>query len=216
MISRGQMICLVVMAVADVLLGAVSAWMLPDRVPVHWNFRGEVDRYGSPWELALLSPVWTVISVALLVMLPNLGDLGAQLKRTGTTYGRMAIAITAALMGIHLLVVLHGSKPFDIVSAMLADVGVLIAVLGNWSGKIRRNKIAGIRTPWTLKSDAIWERTNRLGGRLQVAHGIAVIVAALCLPIWAAIAVLMGGLLALVVWALVYSWSLDRAARLGG
>jgi uncharacterized membrane protein len=161
-------------------------------------------------------PAFTAISVATLVMLPKLGETGAALKRTGKTYGRMAIAITAALVSIHLLVVLRGSQPFDVVSAMVADVGILIAVLGNWSGKIRRNAIAGIRTPWTLKSDAIWERTNRLGGRLQVAHGIAVTVAALCLPIWAAITVLMGGLLALVVWALLYSWSLDRAARLGG
>ena len=213
MISRMQMICLSVMALADVAFGAASAWTLPSRVPVHWNFRGEVDRYGSPWELAFLLPGFVVASAGLLVLLPKLGDMGAQLERSRTTYGRMAIAIVGSLIGIHVLVIVRGNHPFDVVSAIVADVGVLIAVLGNWTSKIRRNAIAGFRTPWTLKSDAIWKRTNRVGGRLQFALGIAVTLAAICFPVWAAVAILMGGLIALVVWAHFYSRSLGREAQ---
>lgn len=213
MISRIQMICLSVMVLADVVFGAVSAWTLPSRVPVHWNFRGEVDRYGSPWELAFLLPGFVVASAALLVLLPKLGDLGAQLERSRTTYGRMAIAIVASLIGIHVLVIVRGSHPFDVVSAIVANTGLLIAVLGNWTSKLRRNTFAGIRTPWTLKSDVIWERTNRVGGRLMCAHGIVVALAALCFPVWAALAILMGGLLALCVWSFWYSRSLSLEAQ---
>jgi uncharacterized membrane protein len=212
MISRTQSICLVLLALADVAFGAASAWFLPDRVPVHWNFRGEADRYGSPWELAFLMPGIIALSVGLLVVLPKLGSAGAQLERSGNAYGRMTIAIVAAMIGIHLLVVVRGAHPFDVVSAMVAAVGLLIAAVGNWAGKIRRNPIAGFRTPWTLKSDEVWDRTNRLGGRLQFALGILVAVAALCLPVWIALAALMGGLFMLVLWGFVYSWSLSRQA----
>jgi uncharacterized membrane protein len=213
MISRVQMLCLTILALADVLLGVASVWMMPDRVPVHWNFHGEVDRYGSPWELALILPAGVVLSTGLLMVLPFMGSAGEALQRSRTAYGQMAIAVVVCLIGIHVLVIFRGlNHPSQLVSAMLADVGLLIAVLGNWTAKLRRNPIAGIRTPWTLKSDAVWERTNRLGARLMVAHGLIVLVAALCLPAWAAIAVLMGGLFALVTWSLIYSRSLARAA----
>ena len=107
MISRMQMICLSLMVLADVVFGAANAWMLPSQVPVHWNFRGEVDRYESPWELAFLLPGFVAASAGLAVLLPKLGDIGAQLERSRTTYGRMAIAIVRSLIGIHVLVIVR-------------------------------------------------------------------------------------------------------------
>jgi uncharacterized membrane protein len=68
-----------------------------------------------------------------------------------------------------------------------------LAVIGNSMRKIRRNSLCGIRTPWTLASDIVWERTHRIGGRLMVAH---------------AFAVLIGGLIVLCAWGMSYSWRL--------
>jgi uncharacterized membrane protein len=210
MISRSQWICLTLLLLADFALGALSASQLPDQVPVHWNFRGEIDRYGSPWEVAFLLPGIIAAATGLLILLPKLGQSGVQLARSGRAYGRMVVAIVIVLIAIHVLLVIRGSHAFDFPSAVLAVLGVLIAATGNWMGKIRRNAFAGIRTPWTLKSDEVWERTNRLGGRMMVAFGILVAAAASFLPFWIVIAALMTGLFALVIWSLVYSWSLSR------
>ena len=38
-------------------------------------------------------------------------------------------------------------------------------------GKLRRNFLAGIRTPWTFASDVFWEHTHLLGGWLFVLTG---------------------------------------------
>ncbi|HEU5228101.1 MAG TPA: SdpI family protein, partial [Ktedonobacteraceae bacterium] len=48
----------------------------------------------------------------------------------------------------------------------------LFIFLGNYTGKMRRNFWMGIRTPWTLASAVVWERTHRLGGWLFVAVGL--------------------------------------------
>ena len=48
MISRRHLIWLSVLVAADVLLSAFSVWTLPVRIPLHWNFQGQIDRYGSP------------------------------------------------------------------------------------------------------------------------------------------------------------------------
>jgi uncharacterized membrane protein len=58
-------------------------------------------------------------------------------------------------------------------------VGLLLIVLGNYMGKLRKNFFVGIRTPWTLASDDVWERTHRMGGRVFVLAGLASVVAAL-------------------------------------
>ena len=51
-------------------------------------------------------------------------------------------------------------------------MSVLFIFLGNYMGKLRRNFWMGIRTPWTLTSDVVWERTHRVGGWLFVAIGL--------------------------------------------
>jgi uncharacterized membrane protein len=68
----------------------------------------------------------------------------------------------------------------------------------------------GIRTPWTLKSDYVWERTHRVGGRLMALLGIVVALAAIFLPIWAGVVIFLPGLLTLCAWAMFYSRSLAR------
>ena len=52
-------------------------------------------------------------------------------------------------------------------------------------GKLRKNFFIGIRTPWTLASDAVWERTHRLGGRLFMLAGLVMVVGVLVgAPAW--------------------------------
>ncbi|GAB3758185.1 DUF1648 domain-containing protein [Spirosoma pomorum] len=56
------LIALTIEAVAGVI------W-LPDRIPVHYNFRGEVDRYGSPATLLILPGIG--LFIAFIMRLPR-------------------------------------------------------------------------------------------------------------------------------------------------
>ena len=217
MISLAQQLILAALVLGDACLGLIAIWKLPDRVPVHWNFQGEVDRYGSPWELGFLVPIGLTLLTALLVLLPHLGSLGQALSRSGNVYGRIAICIVLVMVAIHAATVVLGRpNPLDAVRTIWIIFGLMWMTIGNWLGKIRRNALMGIRTPWTLQSDFVWERTHRIGGRLEVAHGLAILLAGFFLPVWAAPAVFLVGVLGLVIWALFYSWSLGRAEARDG
>lgn len=53
--------------------------------------------------------------------------------------------------------------------------GVLFLVLGNVMGKLRRNAMVGIRTPWTLRSERVWDQTHRWGGKAMVLGGLVLL-----------------------------------------
>ncbi len=55
---------------------------------------------------------------------------------------------------------------------MPIGVGALLIVLGNYMPKIKPNYFIGIRTPWTLESEAVWNKTHRLGGKVFIAMGM--------------------------------------------
>lgn len=63
----------------------------------------------------------------------------------------------------------------DLVKAVPAMVGLLFIALGNYLGKFPKNFFVGIRTPWTLASDAVWNRTHRLAGWLFMAAGVLIV-----------------------------------------
>jgi uncharacterized membrane protein len=71
---------------------------------------------------------------------------------------------------------------FNISTVVMVAVGLLLMVLGNFMGKVRKNFFIGIRTPWTLASDEVWAKTHRLGGWCFVLAGAAMAVLAVLAP----------------------------------
>src|SRR5262249_13952430 len=84
-------------------------------------------------------------------------------------------------------------------------VGVMFSVLGNWMGKIRRNFYVGIRTPWTLANDEVWERTHRSGGKVMMLIGAISAITGFFASDTTCFIVLISGVGVLVLWALGYS-----------
>jgi uncharacterized membrane protein len=93
----------------------------------------------------------------------------------------------------------------DIGALLCAAIGLMVAAIGNMFGKLRRNLYVGIRTPWTIMNDEVWERTHRLGGRIWFVLGLVLAVAGFVLPGWLCFIVLMTGLIGSSLLVVVYS-----------
>lgn len=214
MMRRTHLVVLLATVLIAFALGFAFVGKLPNPAPVHWNVRGEADGFGSPWTDAMLMPAILAALAALLIVLPLLGPFRENFERFAGTYGRIAVTMGLGLLAIHVVILLKASGhavPID--RALPCIVGLLMAALGNWMGKVRRNFFVGIRTPWTLANDRVWEMTHRLGGRLMAGYGLVTAAAAVWLPPLVTLVVLLAGALGLVAWALVYSCQLYH--RLG-
>ena len=57
-------------------------------------------------------------------------------------------------------------------------MGLLFIFIGSMLRKAKRNFFIGIRTPWTLSSDKVWDETHRLGAVLFMISGVLAFIGA--------------------------------------
>jgi uncharacterized membrane protein len=210
----------------DAVLSAVLYRLLPAQVPVHWNFAGHADRYGSKLELVLFGPLGIACIWALLLVLSRIDPRRAEDRLSepsdvGTTdkegsYWTVIHLVVVALALLHGAILLAAS---GVVSGPNRVIAVALALLlllpGNFMGRLRPNWFVGIRTPWTLASDEVWRRTHRLAAALMVGGGLLLLPLALLLPaMQAMVAALVVTLLATLgpaVWS-YFAWQKTRKA----
>jgi uncharacterized membrane protein len=186
------------------------------KIPVHWNALGEVDRYGGRFEGLFLLPLVAAGLALLFYFLPYLDPHGENIRRSGKAYRVLWMVMLLFFLVLHSIALLSVlGVPINMTQAILSAMGLMFMFLGNYMGKIRRNYLMGIRTPWTLHSDAVWDKTHRLGGKLFMLSGFLTLVAGLLLqPMWGfvVLGVSMGITLAV---SLIYSYRLWRQETVG-
>ena len=210
-LSRSLLVSLVFVAIA---LAAVL-WLypsLPPQVPVHWNLQGAPDGYRSrPWGAAM--PVLIMAGLSFLLwLLPRISPRGFELSSFSSVYALLMLAVQAALLVILLAgLVASAGYAVSMWKVTSLSLGALLMVLGNFMGKLRKNFFIGIRTPWTLSSDAVWERTHRAGGWMFVATGALVMLAvAFGGPRWLTFALVLLMAAACVLYSLLVYRHIER------
>ena len=164
----------------------VALWFypqLPNPVPTHWDVAGHINGYTpKPWGVILMPLVMIGLWLVLWV-LPAISPKGFRLDSFLPVYGIISLAILAVMFVI-MVITLLAARGSDLPMQRIAPIviGLLLLVLGNYFGKIRKNFFIGIRTPWTLASDEVWRRTHHLGGWLFVIGGLIIAAAGLVAP----------------------------------
>ena len=178
---------------AAVVASAVVYATLPDRIPTRWELsahpagavpepNGWSSRLWGAWGL----PIFLLGMWALLIILPKIDPRGSNYAKFGGAFEGIILSIMLFLLGMHIIVLRAAlGYPVAIQRVVPVGIGVLFVAMGNLLPRARPNWFVGIRTPWTLSSDRVWEKTHRLGGHLFVAGGILIVLAALVMEQWA-------------------------------
>jgi uncharacterized membrane protein len=97
---------------------------------------------------------------------------------------------------------------------ILCGVCLFYVLIGNVMGKLRRNFYLGVRTPWTLASERVWNATHRFAARVTVAGGLLGLALSLAgLYLWALSAILVPAITS-VVYSLVIYKQLERRGEI--
>ncbi len=178
---------------------------MPDVMASHWNERGEVDGYMPKFWALFLVPVMSAAMLLLLVAIPKIDPLKANVAKFRKHYDRFIVMLLAFMLYIHLLTIIWSTgTSFNIMQAMSPAFGILFYYCGILVANAKQNWFIGIRTPWTMSSEKVWDKTHRLGGRLFRAAGIIA-----CLGILApdyAIVLVLAPMIVFMAYAVVYSY----------
>jgi immunity protein, SdpI family len=171
--TRTTTIVVLLMVIVATIVG-IALWnQLPDPMASHWGPKDEVNGYMSKFWGVFLMPLITLGMFLLFLVIPNIDPLKANIAQFRDVFNLFIALIVAFMIYIYLLSLRWnlGYTDFAMSKAMLPAVGILFFFVGYLLRKAKRNFFIGIRTPWTLSSDAVWDETHRLGSILFMISG---------------------------------------------
>lgn len=167
-----------VLSILPMLLVAAVYTRLPAQVPMQWGFDGAV-RYDDKWQLLIIALLPVVFAV-LFPLLPRLDPKRKSYDKFRSSYDLFQVMMMLFLLVLIAVCVVEALRPgtVNVVMAVCLLCGLLFTALGNMMPKFRPNWFCGIRNPWTISSESVWQRTHHLGGRLFFASGLFAILGA--------------------------------------
>ncbi len=152
---------------------------LPETVPTHWNYKGEIDDWGNKSSLIFLTFLLPGLTYILFTAIPLI-DPKKRIQTMGSKYHNLKLLMVlfmSALAGF----IIYGAKEQSITnpSYIILAMGLLFMILGNYMKTIKANYFIGIRTPWTLEYESVWKSTHKLAGKLWFIGGLAIVISSL-------------------------------------
>lgn len=168
-------IILVLALIAIELTAGLLLWnQLPEQMASHWNVNGEADGFTTKFWGVFLMPLVTLGLFGLFILLPNIDPLKANIEQFRGAFNLFIVLIISFLLYVHAITLVWnlGYQNFRFSSALLPAFGMLFFFIGYMLKQAKRNFFIGIRTPWTLSSDSVWDKTHQLGGNLFMLIGV--------------------------------------------
>ena len=174
MSTRTTIIISLIAILAATVASAAIYPRLPEMAASHWNAAGQVDGYMPRFWAAFLMPLVSIGLLLLFLAIPVIDPLKANIAKFRTYYNGFIALIIVFMLFIHAITLAWnlGYDQFNIGNAIIPAVGLILIFAGVITMKAKRNFFIGIRTPWTLSDDTVWEETHKLGGKLFIAAGI--------------------------------------------
>ncbi len=154
---------------------------LPSKVPMHWDLKGDIDRYGGKSELIIIPFLLPLLVYIIFLVVPKI-DPKNKLNKMGNKLQILKFLMTT-FMSLLALFIIYSAKNQSITNPnyMVLIIGLLYLILGNYFKTIKANYFIGIRTPWTLENETVWKETHKLGGKLWFIGGLILILSSLLL-----------------------------------
>jgi uncharacterized membrane protein len=208
--ARGEnMRKLQLIAIALVALSFATAYVaypsMPQSMASHWNFEGNVDGYMPRDAGVYFMPLLGAAMLALLYFLPSIDPKKENYRKFQVEYDEMVVIITAFLYYIYLLTLVYNlGYSFNLLQLLAPGFGALFLYVGVVLGKAKQNWFVGIRTPWTMSSERVWDKTHEMGSKMFKAAGVIALLGVMLPQMFvAAIAVVIAAAVATFAYSYV-------------
>lgn len=166
----------------------IALYFLPDQIPAHYGFDNQVTRWGSKYEM-LVFPMLTILLGLILIRIMKLSsklEQSAEKREKNEKSCIIAGVFSFLLFNVMNLYFLYAGFakvenlseiPVDLMQLLFILLGIFMIVIGCIMPGLPMNFVIGLRTAWSMKNDAVWQKCQRFGGILSIASGVLMIVA---------------------------------------
>ena len=197
------------LVLAATFVGSLIAYpYLPAVMATHWGIDGQVNGTMNAFAGAFLLPFIMFAVLLILTAIPYIDPMRSNIESFRRQYNGLIAVLMLVLATVQTAVLsVNLGALFNVTSVILPAVGIMIFYLGIILPQTKRNWFIGIRTPWTISSDEVWDKTHELGGRLFQILGV-VIVLSVFAPVSYQVWIIVAPLVVIVVGLFLYSYAL--------
>lgn len=183
-----------IVATIPMVVTSVVLQFMPDIIPMHHDFAGNTDRWGSKTESFIFPVIILCVTLFWHMLICTFEKKAAkaktekeQMEAKSSAKFLCIVGISEAVMfGIMHYCILYsscvqanagGSKAtIDIARVSCILCGIMFVVLGNFMTKAKRNAVVGLRTVWSMYNDNTWRKSNRFAAISIIVAGLLTII----------------------------------------
>ena len=218
-----------IISLVPLVITAVMLGILPDKVPMHYNAEGEIDRWGSKYEnlifpliIIALTLFWQLVIRYFEKKASKTEDEKIQKEALSNVNVLSVVSISMSVMYCVMQcfflyrAYVEANANFDgsvIDTAQLSCIllGVMFVVIGNFMPKTRRNGVVGLRIVWSMHNDITWAKSNRFAGASLIIVGILTIITSVFVEGMLATGLMLAYLFISLIVMLVYSYRVYKS-----
>jgi len=208
MSTRKTVVIVLALVLVSTLAGVLHWNQLPNSMASHWNINDQVNGTMPKFWGVFLMPLISLGLLLLFILIPEIDPLKANIAKFREAFNlfiAFMILFLTYVYGLSLAWNL-GFTNFKMSESLLPAIGLLFILIGFMIRKAKRNFFIGIRTPWTLSSDKVWDETHRVGSWLFMSSGLIAIIGSFfggVIAFWFIFAPLIASTVFLVVYSYV-------------
>jgi uncharacterized membrane protein len=209
MSTRTTLVIVLVLLIASALAGILLWNRLPDSMASHWDVNDQVNGTMPRFWGVFLTPLISLGMFLLFLLIPAIDPLKANIAKFRDAFNLFIAFMVLFLVYVQGLTLAWnlGFTNFRMSTSLMPALGLLFILVGFMMRKAKRNFFIGIRTPWTLSNDKVWDETHRVGSWLFMGSGVLAILGSFfggMTAFWFLFVPLIGSAIFLVI----YSYSL--------
>lgn len=163
-----------------IVLSLAMGWYvyptLPETVASHWDGNGQANGYLDKFWGVFLMPLISIVLLIVLAVLPNIDPLKKNVEAFRISYNEFVLLMVVFMSYLNMATLAWNvGFDFNMTYAVVPALSALCIFLGRLLRSSKRNWFIGIRTPWTLSSDDVWDATHVLAGRLFGVAGLVIL-----------------------------------------
>lgn len=201
------------------LIAVIAFPFLPEKIPAHYNFAGEIDRWGSKYE-TLIFPLVTIGMGLFMLWMAKISakqEEGGKNNEKIVFYTGMGLSVFFTLehcFSLYKSFAAAESMSYaheaDINQFVCILLGISLVIMGNFMPKLRSNGIIGLRTPWSMKNDITWKKSQLFGGISFMVCGAIMVVCGIFIDGYTAMGVALGLIIIDTIVCVIYSYKIAK------